>query len=305
MSTIKVREYSDIHLDHYKLGRLWYPPELPDDKDTILILAGDLWVGTRFIEWEDFSRETILIDKNTPRPFTVDSRTWIEKVAERFKQVLIVLGNHCYWPINSGSLTITKGGDKCNELLANRGLHNVKVLDCDTYLDGDFLFVGCTLWTDIGNRDPLGMSMINRFMAYDGKIAYETGTAGQWARFTSERWVHTHHKHKAYINLIARQNPDKTIVVITHHLPLMSLCDPRYKGDMSNVYYASNLENTILDNNNIRYWFYGHTHYQQDTIMVNCRLINNCVGYASEENEARKLVDHETLILESKHEHNL
>ena len=299
MQQVKVREYSDIHLDHYKLGKLWYPPVLPDDAETILILAGDLWIGTRFIEWEDISHETTLLKPEDLRPSEVERGTWIEKVACRFKQVLIVLGNHDYWPINHGSLTIRRGGEKCNELLADRGLHNVKVLDCDTYVDGDFLFIGCTLWTDMNKRAPLSMMNMNRVMAYDGKIAYETGPNGQWDKFTSGRWVHTHSKHREYIRLVAKQNPDKTVVVITHHLPMFSLCDPRYKGDSSNCYYASDLSDLIMDNPNIKNWFYGHTHYQDTAVFGECVLINNCIGYSGEMNEARGLVKHETLVLSS------
>src|ERR1035437_1024565 len=107
---MKLRVYSDIHLDHYSSRAsskfekaFWYPPELPDDKDTTLILAGDLWMGTKFIEWAGLC--------------------WIGIVAKRFKEVLIVLGNHDYWPM--GDLTITKGGDKCNAMLQDYGLLNV------------------------------------------------------------------------------------------------------------------------------------------------------------------------------------
>jgi len=279
---MKIREYSDMHLDHYG-GRfnvqtgepiLWYPPELPDDKETLLILAGDLWISTKWIEFAGHS--------------------WIGKLSTRFKQVLIVLGNHDYWPCSHG-LTILKGGDKCNAMLQDYGYYNVKVLDCDTYADGDYLFVGCTLWTDMKNGDPLAMHNMPQFMNYDGKIAYETGPDDGWSRFTSQKWINTHWKHKDYIRIIAEQNRDKKIIVITHHLPLETLIDPRYVGDNSNYYYCSDLSDLILDNDNIKMWFYGHTHHQKDTWMVHCRLINNCVGYKSENLEHQGLIKHEVI----------
>jgi len=286
---IKLREYSDLHLDHYggafnhTTGEpiLWYPPDLPDDKDTILILAGDLWIGTRFIEWAGFS--------------------WIGKVAPKFKQVLIVLGNHCYWPCKH-ALTIREGAVKCNNLLKDMGLYNVKVLDMDTYADGEYLFVGCTLWTDMNKGDPLSMHNMSNFMAYDGKIAYETGSNGGWSRFTSDKWVQTHTKHRDYIKHVAAQNRDKQLIVITHHLPLMHLGDPRYQGNVSNAYYMSDLSDLILDNDNIKMWFFGHTHHQSDTVFPpyaepgdGCRMINNCVGYQGEHMEQLGLVKHEVI----------
>lgn len=276
-----------MHLDWYAesasaLGddAFWYPPELPDDKDTILILAGDLWIGTRFIEWAGFS--------------------WIGKIATRFKQVLIVLGNHDYWP--QGDLTIINGANKCNAMLQDMGYYNVKVLDMDTYADGDYLFVGCTLWTDMNKGGPLAMHNMPQFMNYDGKIAYETGPNGQWSRFTSEKWVGIHCKHRDYIKHVAAQNREKQLIVITHHLPLMHLGDPAYQGNISNAYYMSDLSDVILDNENIKMWFYGHTHHQHDAFFPpyselgdGCRMINNCVGYQGEHMEQLGLVKHEVI----------
>lgn len=264
-------------MDHYNIDNLWYPPELPDDKDTILILAGDVWISARWIEYAGVS--------------------WISQVAPRFKYVLKVFGNHSFWPVKHG-LTIKDGANTCNAMLQDMGLINVKVLDCDTFQDPDhpeLLFVGATLWTDMKKSDPLVMHNMSKFMSYDGKIAYETGHDRGWERFTSQRWVETHYKHKDYINLIARQNPDKKIVVLTHHLPMETLGDPRYDGDQSNYYYYSDLSDTILDNKNIVLWAYGHTHFCKDTMMVNCRLINNSVGYAGELKEGRGLVKHEVI----------
>lgn len=275
---VELRIYSDTHLDHYdSLAALWRPPVIGNEKEQILCLCGDLWVGTRFIEFGGYS--------------------WIGEMAERFKYVLVVLGNHCYWPAKHG-LTILEGANKCNAMLQDRGLTNVKVLDCDTFTDPDepdVLFVGATLWTDMKKGDPLVMEDMTQFMRYDGDIAYETGPNGHFLRFTSQRWVATHHKHKQYIKLIAEQNKDKKIAVLTHHVPLETLIDPRYHGDESNFYYASDLSDLILDNPQIKLWGFGHTHFCQDTMFSGCRFINNSVGYAQEYKEIKKLVKHEVI----------
>lgn len=287
---IKIRAYSDLHLDHYEgafnhvTGEpvLWYPPDLPDDKETILILAGDLWTGTRFIEFAGFS--------------------WIGRVAPKFKQVLVVLGNHCYWPGNH-SLTIKNGADKCNSELQDRGLFNVQVLDCSTYEVDDYIFVGATLWTDMDKRDPLTMLSLTTFMAYDGKISYETGPNVGRIAFSPSLWVQEHDRHKNYIGLVAGQNKDKKIIVITHHLPLLHLGDPRYQGHQSNAYYMSDLSDVILDHENIHAWFYGHTHHQMESVFPpyagegGCRMINNCVGYQGEHCEQLGLVKHKVIEL--------
>ena len=278
----KIRCYSDLHLDHYN-GRFnvitgepvwWTPPELPDDKETILILAGDIWTGTKWIEFAGHS--------------------WISKIASRFKTVLVVLGNHDYWPCNSGGLSITKGGDKCNALLQDMGYHNVKVLDRDTHTVSDILFVGATLWTDMDKGSPLAMMNMRSSMAYDSKCTYETIP---WCNFTSERWVKTYCQHRDYIKHVVEQNKDKKIVVITHHLPLLTMNDPRYIGDSDNCYYSSDLSEFILDNPHIKMWACGHTHHCYDEVFGETRMINRSVGYVNEHKEQRGLISHDVFEL--------
>lgn len=293
VNIMKVRCYSDLHLDWYAHKAMhatrpydpaipsgpetifWMPPVMEDDLDTVLILAGDLWTGTKFIEYAGFS--------------------WIEHVAKRFKQVLVVLGNHCYWPCND-KLTITTGATKCNNLLSDMGILNVDVLDCDTFSfpsDPDVLFIGATLWTDMNKSDPMTMMNMPNYMRYDSDIAYETGAYGI-NKFNSKRWVRTHQRHKDYIKHVVEQNRDKKIFVITHHIPLniSEVCDPHYIGDSGNAYYYSDLSDIILDNPHIKYWISGHTHFQYEYNFETCLMINNAVGYVSEQCEAQGLVKH-------------
>ncbi len=276
---MKLRIYSDMHLDHYagntrgENGRpiFWMPELLPDDAEATLLLVGDLWIGTRFIEYAGWS--------------------WIGDVAKQFKQVLIVLGNHDYWP--QGKLTILNGGDRCNALLQDMGLHNVLVLDRSTFESEGVLFVGATLWTDMNRGDPLTMYNMRQVMAYDGKCRYETGEGGYMSSFTSYNWINTHAAHKAYIRKVLAENPNKKTVVMTHHLPLLTLGDPQYAGDAANAYYMSDLSDVVLDNPQVVLWAYGHTHFQSDTKLGSTRFINNCVGYQGEHMEQEGRVRHE------------
>jgi len=274
---MKLRIYSDLHLDHYDNdpSKWWVPPVLPDDSETTLILAGDIWTGTNFIQSRSENRVT----------------SWISEVAPRFKTVLIVLGNHDYWP-GANDITIKKGAVKCADMMVDMGITNVRVMDCDVYEDEGVLFVGATLWTDMDKVSPLAMYNMPGCMYYDGKIAYETSPGGGWKRFTSEVWITEHMRHRDYIKHVVEQNRDKTVVVITHHLPLLTIGDPNYNGDSSNAYYMSDLSEFILDNEHIAYWFYGHTHYQKETLLGKTKLVNNCVGYKAEFKERNGLVSH-------------
>lgn len=249
---------------------MWYPDPLPNDKETTLIVAGDIWIGTRFIEFQGTS--------------------WISKIAAQFEHVVIVFGNHCYW-----GMTMSTAAEKCRKMLADHIIPNVHILDCNTVELNDVVIAGCTLWTDMNKRDPLTMYNMSRYMTYDGKISYKTGPNGYFERFTSERWVSEHSKHKAFIEKTASANKDKKIIVVTHHAPLLTLLHPDHQRDISDGYYASDLSDLILDNPNIVLWCCGHTHHQRDTMMVNTRIINNCLGYLSQHFEQLGLVKHEAI----------
>lgn len=283
-----IRAYSDIHLDHYFDGSIprdvhgkiiaWYPPSLPDDANTTLVLAGDLWKGTKFIEYMGYS--------------------WISDVASMFKDVVIVLGNHDYWPCKN-TLTIKDGAEKARELLRSKNINNVHLLDMNTFeLGGDFLFVGATLWTDLNKEDPLVMFGLSTTMFNDSKINYEN-CHGQLreSKLTALKWLHTHRKHCEYIRLIANQNPHKKIVVVTHHAPLYHVLNPSFSRGFSNAYYGSNLSDLILDSPNIVAWIFGHSHHRVDEMFGNCRMINHPVGYRGEHSEKQINVLHDIIDL--------
>ena len=283
---MKVRCYSDFHLDGYAhalhqtrvydpdkaddFDPFWYPPIMPDDKDTILILAGDLWTSTKWIEYAGYS--------------------WIGNVAPRFKQVLVVNGNHDFWNTNH-AITIMNGADKCNAMLQDFGYDNVLVLDMTTWEHEDYIFVGATLWTDMFKGSPSAKMNLRNVMAQDGNIAYDIQDKF-FDRFTADKWCDIHKKHRQYIEHVARNNQDKKIFVITHHLPLEHVGDPNYKGDAANAYYSSDLSDVILDNTNITHWVHGHSHYQHETQFEHCLVINNALGYQGEHSEQTGAVKH-------------
>lgn len=282
---MKIRAYSDLHLDHYLEGGIlrdeagdvivWRPPALSDDSETTLILAGDLWEGTKIIEYMGYS--------------------WLEEIAPRFKEVILVLGNHDYYDCQPEYvLTIEAGAIKIRKELQKKNLTNVKILDCDTYDNGEVLFVGATLWTDLNKADPLVMFDMLQTMKYDKDIHFEH-IDGKQIGFSANKWLDTHSKHKNYIEIIAKQNRNRDIVVVTHHVPLSILSDPRFAGDASNAFYNSDLSDLILDNENIKLWVYGHTHYCCDVMFGACRMLNNSVGYKSRSNEFHSTLAHKSI----------
>jgi Icc-related predicted phosphoesterase len=67
------------------------------------------------------------------------------------------------------------------------------------------------------------------------------------------------------ITEIVEGNPDKDIIVMTHHCPSPKCISERYVRDNMNASYVSNLEDFIFKHPNIKAWVCGHVHSQ--TIM--------------------------------------
>lgn len=69
----KFKLVSDLHLEFYKEGdEVYRPPVEKDDANTVLLLAGDIHVGTKALPW-------------------------IEEMTKRYRHVVYVLGNHEFY----------------------------------------------------------------------------------------------------------------------------------------------------------------------------------------------------------------
>ena len=62
------------------------------------------------------------------------------------------------------------------------------------------------------------------------------------------------------IQEIVEANPDKDIIVVTHHCPTPKCIASRYVESNMNASYVSDLEGFIVEHPNIRAWCCGHVH---------------------------------------------
>lgn len=249
-----IKPYSDLHLNCYaKAGaKLWTPKGDPKaDKKTALILAGDLWEGTRPLSHADSS--------------------WIAPLAERYRYVIIVLGNHDYWGEN-----LNKFPTKFKNMIKDMHLNNVYLLDDEAITLEGVRFVGGTLWTDFNKLDPFTM-----WRAKDYMNDYRYIRKGEdYGKIFAQDILNAHRKTKnAIFNNAKKDDEVKKIVCVTHHSPSFQSMAPQFAhlGD-SNGYYHSELGNEIVDTE-IDYWIHGHTHNPTDYMIGNTRVINNAVGY--------------------------
>lgn len=147
----------------------------------------------------------------------------------------------------------------------------------------DIIVVGCALYTDfqLFNNKDLAMSAVEYFLndfkyvrTYDGNGEDRKVRATDYVR-----WFDTSIK---YIDKVCNANPNKRIVVLTHHAPSIQSVSEQYKSDIVSAGYASNLENFILDHPNIKLWVHGHIHSISDYTIGECRIVCNPFGYWNE-----------------------
>ena len=125
-----IRFFSDVHREisrYYKVEE-WEPTVLPDDADTVLVLAGDIEGHGQI-------------------------NSFLERLAERFKAVVFVFGNHEFY---GDSLRVY------NRVKRNVVADNIHVLQNSTVTIDGQRFVGTTLWGnlhDIADRHIVQFKM--------------------------------------------------------------------------------------------------------------------------------------------------
>jgi Icc-related predicted phosphoesterase len=235
---MKIQIISDLHQE-------FGSTELSFDNADVVVLAGDVNLGIKGIEW---------IKSKIPN-----------------KPVIYVLGNHEYY---KGFYPKTL--NKIKETAKNS---NIYVLE-DSYVDiEDIRFHGATLWTDFsifGNPVQYGMlcqpkmndyKMIRRDPSYSKIRTIDTFKIHQFSRMTLKENLE---KSKGLKN-----------IVVTHHAPSIQSVPELYKQDPVTSAYASNLEDFIQDFQPL-YWIHGHIHTPCRYKIGDTEIICNPHGYIDE-----------------------
>lgn len=292
---MKISICSDLHLE---FGDLLIKNTEGAD---VLILAGDITVAAYLDQTKThLTSGERLIAKNTVNFF--------ENVCKEFKHVVYVLGNHEHYK-----------GDYANtycELKKFLPFDNLHILENETFEIGDYIFVGGTMWTDCNGSDPMSIMKIKSVMNDFSVIENSNYKAHRWnmipiykdgiaqlddngkplmqrkatwhtPKLSPQDTIEAFHKFNTYLKEVIDKNPNKKVVVVTHHSPTRQSVHALYRHDyMLNGGYSSNLDFFIEDNPNIVGWFCGHTHYRFNFNIGNCRVILNPRGYMGYEPQA-------------------
>lgn len=257
-----LRIMSDVHLEFsdFKI------PDLDTDRETVLILAGDIG----------------LVHKANLKEFYIP---FLSRANIQFRKVILIMGNHEHY---GGSFRRTKA--VLQDAIGLAQLENVHLLEKETYVIDDVAFIAATLWTDCDKYSPYAKFLFDGMS--DSRVI-RTGpneTLPYERKFSAEAsWTDHLYARKFIFREIPLQKAEgRKTVIVTHHGPTMRSIHPMYVGDKMNIFYASELTNEIMDTNPTL-WIHGHTHKQFDYLvdesMEHCqtRVVVNPRGYHGHE----------------------
>jgi predicted phosphohydrolase len=244
------------------MDMLFYPPILSEDKETILVVAGDIWS-----------------DGNFYRKMNLTGLTWLQMLAPRFHSVVMVLGNHDYW-----GCKLDDEHNKVKKYIDDNNLKNCYMMENDTVVIENVKIVGSTLWTSFNNGNPLTMMMGSGYMQ---DYKYITKKDGQiYRKLLTRDILEKYIRSKEYIfNNAVKDYPEQKLIVVTHMAPSELSVHAMYKNPRdfeSNFLYFSNLEVDVCYSE-IDFWFHGHTHHPFNYFLGDCNVICNPRGYTGHE----------------------
>jgi len=247
---MKIKVVSDLHLEFSDIN-------ITNNGCDVLILSGDIMVASKVLKPES--------------EYGIRFRDFLKRCSFQFPHVVYVMGNHEFYSSGRWYDSIDTMREAC-------GVHeNIYMLERDTKIIDDVLFVGGTLWTDMNKYDPLTMHAVrDMMMDYRAIVNDKKGYIPLKPADTVER----HRMTRDYIMHILDENKDKKCVVVGHHTPSFQSCAPEYAHDtLMNGAYHSSLEEYILDRPQIKLWTHGHTHNCFDYMIGETRIVCNPRGY--------------------------
>jgi predicted phosphodiesterase len=169
-----------------------------------------------------------------------------------FTDVVYTPGNHEFYRSSFESVRNTLS------ILSNK-YKNLHVLDRGVTEIRGQRFVGTTLWFPYSKECDIYSYYLNDFSKIEGfkNIVYK--------------------ENDMNIDFL-KKNVKEGDIVVTHHMPTSLTTPPRFWGEKTNIFYYTNMEETIKENKP-KFWLFGHTHDSVVNKLFRTRLLCNPYGY--------------------------
>lgn len=238
MASLTFQIASDLHLEFRDDPR----PKIEDfvtPSCEILVLAGDIGSIYKIEQLEFF----------------------LQSACKAFEYVFYVPGNNEYYMPRNGSFKFIPFDElKVRLLELEKKINNLVIFDQTCVRIDDFLFIGCTLWSDLQET---------RFPRFFMKIPDMTDTKYR-SLFAADL---------QYIKDMLAYSAEKQLkpIILTHHVPSFKPMSEKQLNFKFKNLYASNLEELILFSEPIA-WVYGHIHRNSVLEIGKTKLLCNQHG---------------------------
>jgi predicted phosphodiesterase len=234
---MKIRIYSDLHLEFQD----WTPPPLAAD---VVVLAGDIHVGTRAFAW-------------ARRHF-------------KSEPVVYVAGNHEYFGSDIPSMQ--------QSMRSAARDFDIHFLERESIVIDGVRFLGTTLWTDFAlyGAEPQQVADAMDY-ALHAMYDYKSIKRSPLENLQPEHTRQMHIEQSGWLKMELDAPFAGSTVVVTHHLPHLNSVHPIYEGERSNPAFASDLSALFSDRVNL--WVHGHTHESMNYRVGRTRVVCNPRGY--------------------------
>jgi len=223
----------------FEMNRKWVGKYPLEQKADILLLGGDVLLLAQMQRHNDF----------------------LDLVSAQYQAVYWIPGNHEYYhsdiALRSGVL---------NEAIRD----NVFLVNNTVISLGDTDLICSTLWSHI---QPGHEWEITRAMS-DFHVIKNGG-----GRFSISAYNRLHQQAREFLELAIAGSNAAHRIVLTHHVPTLMNYPEKYKGDVVNEAFATEMHDLIEDSG-VDYWLYGHTHWNTPDFMIGrTQLLTNQLGY--------------------------
>ena len=262
-----VQVVSDLHLEFNEA------PQIKNTGADVLVLGGDICLAQHLYR---HPRANADMRNNDGHARDAQKyRDFFQYCSDNWDSVIYLMGNHEHY---SGRW------DRTGEILREETehYHNILLCDQDRVDFGDVVFLGCSLWTDFNNGDPLTLLSVKDMMN-DYRAITENPSEGLYHKL---RPITTFNKHKSDLEWLSVQLSllkDRKVVVCSHHAPSHQSIHRDYANQhIMNGAFVSNLDGFIMDHPQIKLWTHGHVHNVFNYTIGDTRVVCNPRGYPGE-----------------------
>jgi predicted phosphohydrolase len=184
-------------------------------------------------------------------------------LGDNFKQTYWIPGNHEYYQSDISF----RSGKVMEKIKNNVFLINNQVIELN-----DTVLIFSTLWSKI---HPQNTFIVQQNVSDFHVIKHHKKS------FLPTHFNAFHEEALTFLKQTIQQFPQHKKVVVTHHVPTLMNYPEKYKGDVINEAFATELIDFITDSA-IDFWVYGHTHYNVSAYKINKTwMLTNQLGYVA------------------------